>query len=89
MDVQAFQENRLTYPVRVRQPADTKASPVGHFRVYREPRETYSTGAANDDEQPITVLEIRMPGDAVEGRWLGRQLKQNLHIIDYKTCIYE
>ncbi|KAL5964290.1 Ankyrin-3, partial [Taenia solium] len=78
LDVQAFQENRLTYPVRVRQPAGTKAPPIGHFRVYREPREASSVGVATDDEQPITVLEIRMPGDAVEGRWLDSSTKEEM-----------
>uniref|UniRef100_A0A5K3F636 ANK_REP_REGION domain-containing protein n=1 Tax=Mesocestoides corti TaxID=53468 RepID=A0A5K3F636_MESCO len=75
LDVQAFQENRLTYPVRVRQPAGTVAPPVGYFRVHCEPRGTSATpGEINEAgvsaQQPITALEIRMPGDKIEGRWL-------------------
>ncbi|KAM3174258.1 hypothetical protein ACTXT7_010901 [Hymenolepis weldensis] len=60
--VQAFQENRLTYPVRVRQPAGSLKSPVGQFCVFREPRESATT-----DNQPVTELEIRMPGG--DGQW--------------------
>ncbi|VDM16949.1 unnamed protein product [Hydatigera taeniaeformis] len=78
LDVQAFQENRLTYPVRVRQPAGTKTPPIGHFRVYREPGEAGGTGTGTDGEQPITVLEIRMPGDALEDQWLGTLASEEL-----------
>ncbi|VUZ45124.1 unnamed protein product, partial [Hymenolepis diminuta] len=60
--VQAFQENRLTYPVRVRQPTGSLKGPVGQFRVFREPRESATT-----DNQPVTELEIRMPGS--DGQW--------------------
>ncbi|VDN98571.1 unnamed protein product, partial [Rodentolepis nana] len=55
--VQAFQENRLTYPVRVRQPADSSKSPVGKFCAFRDPHDSAAT-----DSQPITELEIHMPG---------------------------
>lgn len=66
--VQAFQENRLTYPVRVRQPTDSLKSPVGQFCVFREPRESATT-----DNQPVTELEIRMPGS--DGQWPGVNTK--------------
>ncbi|EUB63876.1 Ankyrin-2 [Echinococcus granulosus] len=78
LDVQAFQENRLTYPVRVRQPVGTKTPPTGHLRVYREPQEAYGARVATDEEEPITVLEIHMPGDAVEGRWLDASTSEEV-----------
>ena len=74
LDVQAFQENRLTYPVRVRRPSDTTSGPVGHFRVYRDPREGSGASTNADDTKPVTSLEIRLPGDLSKDRLLGKSL---------------
>ena len=80
LDVQAFQENRLTYPVRVRKPSDTASGPVGHFRVYREPRDGSSASTNREDIQPVTSLEIRIPGDITGNQWLGGTLHR-IHML--------
>lgn len=80
LNVQAFQENRLTYPVRMRQSDDSSKGPVGEFRVFREPHEI-----ATENDQPITVLEIRMPGSYVADQWPGKGQYHSLALSFIRT----
>lgn len=63
LQVQAFRENRLMFPVRVRQPAGSTAPPIGRLAILREPKGAYVGPEGPQVRKPITTLEIRMPGD--------------------------
>ncbi|VEL13419.1 unnamed protein product [Protopolystoma xenopodis] len=65
LDVRAFQENRLTFPIRIREPTIDGTSPpgTGKLAFFREPR---SGKMEPSSLRPITTLEVRLPGLSVD-----------------------
>ncbi|CAH8640818.1 unnamed protein product [Dicrocoelium dendriticum] len=53
----AFRENRLAFPVRVR---DIQADPVGKFAFMREPRRALGSDTSQSMQRPICTLEVHI-----------------------------